>query len=110
MSLAKEDFQVKLEVALREAGLPTDVEQIIGRSYRFIGSHFGGTEAILVGIVEAIEIPAREDNCVNLYVSNPYIWEEKLKSIRYCDGHWGVELFGPQVNEGWTFLGEFQLL
>ena len=85
MSLGQESFQAELEFELREAGLPTDPRQIVGRLYQF-GCEHGSHHHILVGTVQAVEIS--DEGGLDLHVSSPRFWGKRLISINHSNGKW----------------------
>ena len=86
MSLRQlESFQAQLKLNLKEAGLPTDPRQVIGKLYEFECEH-GSHHEILVGTVRAIGIS--DTGGLNLYVSSPYFFGGPLTSIMYNNGKW----------------------
>lgn len=85
MSIQSASFREELELVLREANLPTDVQKIIGRQYRF-GCEHGSHHHILSGVIQAVEVS--DEGGLDLYVSNPRFWGERLVSIKYSNGRW----------------------
>ncbi|MBU2081880.1 hypothetical protein KKH14_00370 [Patescibacteria group bacterium] len=79
----RDGYLSDFEFNLKEAGLPMDPSKIIGQFYKF-DSH----RHTLVGTVQAIELSDEGD--VNLYVSNPLFWGERLISINYNKGKWAA--------------------
>ena len=86
MSLGQnQTFASELEAELREAGLPSDPSQIVGHLYRF-GCEHGSHHHILAGTIQAIEVS--DEGGLDLYVSNPRFWGERLISINHSNGKW----------------------
>ena len=86
MSLGKsQTFESELENELREAGLPLAPSKIVGRPYRF-GCEHGSHHHILAGTIQAIEVS--DEGGLNLYVSNPRFWGERLISMKHSSGKW----------------------
>ena len=86
MSLGQnQTFASELEAELREAGLPSDPSQIVGHLYRF-GCEHGSHHHILAGTIQAIEVS--DEGGLDLYVTNPSFWGERLISIKRSNGKW----------------------
>ena len=93
MSLARgRSYKTELQYSLRAAGLPMDVEWIIGRIYRF-GCEHGSHHHILVGTITAIEIS--DEGGLELHISNPKVWGKLIKSLRHTKDGWALSLEGP---------------
>ena len=86
MSLRQiQKLESKLQNELREAGLPLAPSKIVGRLYRFRCEH-GSHYHILAGTIQAIEVS--DEGGLDLYVSNPRFWGERLISIMHSNGKW----------------------
>ncbi len=70
---------------LSMAGLPRNPSKIIGRMYRFDCEH-GSHNRVLFGTIRAIEVS--DEGGLDLYVSNPYFWGDRLISIKRANGKW----------------------
>ena len=75
-------FASELEAELREAGLPSDPSQIVGHLYWF-GCEHGSHHHILSGTIQAIEVS--DEGGLDLYITNPRFWGERLISIKYSN-------------------------
>jgi hypothetical protein len=75
-------FESELENALQEAGFSADP---IGRKYRF-GCEHGSHHHILVGTILSVEVS--DEGGLDLYVTNPRFWGQRLISIKHNDGRW----------------------
>lgn len=75
----------EIERELREDGFPHTLSAAIGRLYRFVSVH-GSHHHTLSGTILAIEVS--DEGGLDLYVSNPRFWGERLISIKYCNGKW----------------------
>ena len=86
MSLGEnETFALVLEEQLRKAGLPTNPAEVMSQIYRF-GCEHGSHHQILVGTVLAIEIS--DEGSLELHVSNPTFWNQRLISLMYGNSGW----------------------
>ncbi len=79
--------QVILKQELQRAGLPTVLRKVIKRMYFFVCEH-GSHQHILVGTIIAIKIS--DEGGLDLYVTSPEIWGQKIKSIKKTDKGWAV--------------------
>ncbi|MDP1719154.1 MAG: hypothetical protein Q8L24_01875 [bacterium] len=96
MSLAKgQSFAMALVAELREAGLPTDPRQVIGRMYQFECKN-GSHHHVLFGMITAIEVS--DEGGLQLYVSSPQFWGDRLISFMYVADGWRayVDVKNPQ--------------
>jgi hypothetical protein len=76
-----QSFNAVLEKALKTAGLPSNVSEVVGRSYR-LGFKEETKIHILVGIIGAISLSDRDG--LILYVSSPVLWDgELLHLVRF---------------------------
>jgi hypothetical protein len=105
MITSQNSYDAEVTYELKEAGLPTDMKQIIGRPYLF-GCEFGSHHQILMGTVTAIRIS--DEGGLDLYVSNPVFRGRPIISITYDKGEWFVFVDRGELRE--TFEGEFKLL
>lgn len=78
-------FELMLEVELREAGLPSNPSEVVGRLYRF-GCEHGSHHHILSGTIQAIEVS--DEGGLDLYVTSHRFWGEQLISIKYSNSKW----------------------
>ncbi|MBX4204859.1 MAG: hypothetical protein KW788_01560 [Candidatus Doudnabacteria bacterium] len=124
MSLAPgRSFRTELQYALQSANLPLGPEPIIGRMFRF-GCEHGSHHHILVGTITAIEVS--DEGGLQLHVSSPKMWGEKIKGISHTSRGWVLVLDIPHekllanrmegeeldtyIYEQTVFPGEFELL
>jgi hypothetical protein len=105
MITSQNSYDAEVTYELKEAGLPTDMKQIIGRPYRF-GCEFGSHHQILMGTVTAIRIS--DEGGIDLYVSNPVFRGGSVISINYDGSEWSVSVDTGELRK--TFEGEFKLL
>ncbi len=87
MSDSSDSSQTELERELQEARLPTDLSKLIGRIYRFECEH-GPHHTDLAGTVKAVEVS--DEGGLDLYVSSPRFWGERLISIKHNNGTWSA--------------------
>ncbi len=112
MSLGEhQTFESELKAELRDAGLPTNPRQVVGRHYRF-GCEHGSHNHIFVGTIQAIEVS--DEGGLDLYVSNPRFRGGRLISIKRSNGRWvayvDIKPHEGELFEGSYFEGEFRLL
>lgn len=111
MSLtAGRNFDLALTGALTAANLPINVMGVIGRVYRFDCEH-GSHHHILVGTILAIEVS--DEGGLELHVSSPKLWGQKIKCITHTSKGWAVVRHINQEvipYDQAVFLGEFKLL
>jgi hypothetical protein len=86
MSLGQnETFESTLEAKLQEANLPVVPSEVVGRVYQF-GCENGSHHHILSGTIQAIEVS--DEGGLDLYVTNPRLWGNRLISIKFSNGKW----------------------
>lgn len=78
-------LRFEIERELEKAELPLILNAVIGRLYKFVAIH-GSHHHALSGTIQAIEVS--DEGGLDLYVSNPRFWGERLISIKYCNGKW----------------------
>lgn len=87
MSFGPGGYKEALDTALTSAGLPTKVQDIIGRTYIFAcerGSH----HHVLSGTITAMKIS--DEGGLDLFVTNPSIWGTRLISLRFIIERWAA--------------------
>lgn len=110
MSLARnETFESALDTKLREAGLPADPSEVVGRPYRF-GCKHGSHHHILYGKIQAIEVS--DEGGLDLYVTNPRFWGGRLISFKqHGNGKWAAYVDWDDNTTNKSFVaGELELI